>query len=86
MPKDFYIKDMQELSAKGGFRQSVLWCKGFSHSGSLSISFKLPKGLLCHYSPTRNNETNLSNRSWFLSSAEIKIYPYNLTIRRQEKV
>jgi len=43
-PRDFYIRDMQELSAKGGFRQSVLWCKGFNHSGSLHISFKLPKG------------------------------------------
>jgi tRNA pseudouridine13 synthase len=43
-PRDFYIRDMQELSAKGGFRQSVLWCKGFSHFGSLHISFKLPKG------------------------------------------
>lgn len=43
-PRDFYIRDMQELSAKGGFRQSVLWCKAFNHSGSLHVSFKLPKG------------------------------------------
>jgi tRNA pseudouridine13 synthase len=43
-PKDFYIRDMQELSAKGGFRQSILWCKGFNYSGSLHVSFKLPKG------------------------------------------
>jgi tRNA pseudouridine13 synthase len=43
-PRDFYIRNMQELSAKGGFRQSVLWCKGFNYSGSLHISFKLPKG------------------------------------------
>jgi tRNA pseudouridine13 synthase len=43
-PRDFYIRDMQELSAKGGFRQSVLWCKEFNHSGSLHVSFKLPKG------------------------------------------
>ena len=43
-PRDFYIRDLQELSAKGGFRQSVLWCKGFNHSGSLHVSFKLPKG------------------------------------------
>lgn len=43
-PRDFYIKDMQELSAKGGFRQSVLWCKGFNYSGPLQMSFKLPKG------------------------------------------
>jgi tRNA pseudouridine13 synthase len=43
-PSDFYVRDMQELSAKGGFRQSVLWCKGFNYSGFLQISFKLPKG------------------------------------------
>lgn len=43
-PRDFYVRDMDELSVKGGFRQSVLWCKGFSYSGSLQISFKLPKG------------------------------------------
>lgn len=43
-PRDFYIRDMQELSVKGGFRQSVLWCKGFNYSGCLQISFKLPKG------------------------------------------
>jgi tRNA pseudouridine13 synthase len=43
-PRDFYIRDMQELSAKGGFRQSILWCRGFNHSGSLQVSFKLPKG------------------------------------------
>ena len=43
-PRDFYIQDMQELSAKGGFRQSVLWCKELKYSGSLHISFKLPKG------------------------------------------
>lgn len=42
--RDFYIRDMQELSAKGGFRQSVLWCKEFNHSGALHVSFKLPKG------------------------------------------
>lgn len=42
--RDFYIRDMQELSAKGGFRQSVLWCKEFNHSGALQVSFKLPKG------------------------------------------
>jgi len=53
-PRDFYIRDMQELSAKGGFRQSVLWCKGFNHSGSLHISFKLPKG---SYATTLLRET-----------------------------
>jgi tRNA pseudouridine13 synthase len=45
-PKDFYIKEMQELSQQGGFRQAPLWCTGFDYSKTdpLSVSFKLPKG------------------------------------------
>jgi tRNA pseudouridine13 synthase len=42
--KDFYIKEMQELSAPGGFRQAPLWCKDFSYMDSLILYFKLPKG------------------------------------------
>jgi tRNA pseudouridine13 synthase len=43
--RDFYIKEMQELSHQGGFRQAPLWCMGFSHrQGPLTVSFKLPKG------------------------------------------
>jgi tRNA pseudouridine13 synthase len=43
--KDFYIKEMQELSQQGGFRQAPLWCMDFSYSKSpLVVSFKLPKG------------------------------------------
>ncbi|MFL6434632.1 MAG: tRNA pseudouridine(13) synthase TruD [Nitrososphaeraceae archaeon] len=42
--KDFYIKEMQELSAPGGFRQAPLWCKDFSYMDSLILHFKLPKG------------------------------------------
>lgn len=43
--KDFYIKEMQELSQQGGFRQAPLWCIDFSYSKSpLVVSFKLPKG------------------------------------------
>jgi tRNA pseudouridine13 synthase len=43
--KDFYIKEMQELSHQGGFRQAPLWCMDFSYSTSpLAVSFKLPKG------------------------------------------
>jgi tRNA pseudouridine13 synthase len=42
--KDFYIKEMEELSAPGGFRQSPLCCKDFSYMGSLTLYFKLPKG------------------------------------------
>jgi tRNA pseudouridine13 synthase len=46
IPKDFYIKEMQELSHQGGFRQAPLWCMGFSHEQGppLTVSFRLPKG------------------------------------------
>jgi tRNA pseudouridine13 synthase len=43
-PREFYIKEMQELSAQGGFRQAPLWSKDFTFRGSLTVSFKLPKG------------------------------------------
>ncbi|MEM3094856.1 MAG: tRNA pseudouridine(13) synthase TruD [Nitrososphaera sp.] len=44
--KDFYVKEMQELSHQGGFRQAPLWCMDFSYSKNpqLIVSFKLPKG------------------------------------------
>jgi tRNA pseudouridine13 synthase len=42
--KDFYIKEMQELSQQGGFRQAPLWCMDFSYTSPLAVSFKLPKG------------------------------------------
>ncbi|SRR5581483_11440858 len=43
--KDFNIKEMQELSHQGGFRQALLWCMDFSHQQDpLTVSFKLPKG------------------------------------------
>jgi tRNA pseudouridine13 synthase len=43
--KDFYIKEMQELSHQGGFRQAPLWCTGFWYKQDpLMVSFKLPKG------------------------------------------
>jgi tRNA pseudouridine13 synthase len=43
--KDFYIKEMQELSHQGGFRQAPLWCMDFSYRRNpLVVSFKLPKG------------------------------------------
>jgi tRNA pseudouridine13 synthase len=43
--KDFYIKEMQELSQQGGFRQAPLWCRDFNHHAKpLAVSFKLPKG------------------------------------------
>ena len=43
-PSDFYIKEMQELSAQGGFRQASLLCRDFSFADSLEVSFKLPTG------------------------------------------
>jgi tRNA pseudouridine13 synthase len=44
-PKDFYIKEMQELSHQGGFRQAPLWCTDFWYERDpLRVSFKLPKG------------------------------------------
>jgi tRNA pseudouridine13 synthase len=44
-PKDFYIKEMQELSHQGGFRQAPLWCMDFWYEQDpLKVSFKLPKG------------------------------------------
>ena len=42
--RDFYIKEMQELSAQGGFRQTPLCCQDFSYVNSLILHFKLPKG------------------------------------------
>jgi tRNA pseudouridine13 synthase len=44
-PKEFYIKEMQELSHQGGFRQAPLWCTDFWYElDPLMVSFKLPKG------------------------------------------
>jgi tRNA pseudouridine13 synthase len=43
--KEFHVKEMQELSQQGGFRQAPLWCMDFSYrQGPLAVSFKLPKG------------------------------------------
>jgi tRNA pseudouridine13 synthase len=43
--KDFYVKEMQELSQQGGFRQAPLWCRDFMYkTNPLAVSFKLPKG------------------------------------------
>lgn len=43
-PKDFYLKEMQELSVEGGFRQLPLMVNDFSYSGNLIVNFKLPIG------------------------------------------
>lgn len=43
--KDFHIKELQELSHQGGFRQAPLWCVDFSYGKSpMIVSFKLSKG------------------------------------------
>ncbi|MCI0564742.1 MAG: tRNA pseudouridine(13) synthase TruD [Nitrososphaera sp.] len=44
--KHFYIKEMQELSQQGGFRQAPLWCTDFAFrtSPELAATFRLPKG------------------------------------------
>ena len=43
-PKDFYLKEMQELSEEGGFRQLPLLVNDFSYSDNLLINFKIPIG------------------------------------------
>jgi tRNA pseudouridine13 synthase len=43
-PKDFYLKEMQELSVEGGFRQLPLMVNDFSYSGNLLVNFKIPVG------------------------------------------
>ncbi|MDE1828951.1 MAG: tRNA pseudouridine(13) synthase TruD [Thaumarchaeota archaeon] len=42
-PKDFFVKDMQEVSGEGGFRQSVIQCKDFSVTEPY-LSFTLSRG------------------------------------------
>ncbi len=43
-PKDFYVKEMQELSVEGGFRQLPLLVNDFSYSDDLLVKFKIPVG------------------------------------------
>jgi tRNA pseudouridine13 synthase len=43
-PRDFYIREMDELSAQGGFRQAPLLCRDFHYFNSLVLSFKLSAG------------------------------------------
>lgn len=44
--KDFYIKELQEVSVEGGFRQASMLCREFSYSlnDSLETKFVLNKG------------------------------------------
>ncbi|HJU14107.1 MAG TPA: tRNA pseudouridine(13) synthase TruD [Candidatus Nitrosotalea sp.] len=42
-PKDFFVKEMQEVSGEGGFRQSLIQCKDFSVAAPF-VSFTLSRG------------------------------------------
>ncbi len=47
--KDFFIKELQELSESGGYRQAVYVCKDFKYNlannnTSLRVEFAIPKG------------------------------------------
>jgi len=42
-PKDFYIKEMQEVSNEGGFRQAAISCSNYSSEGN-DVEFTLSRG------------------------------------------
>ena len=42
-PKDFFIKEMQEVSNEGGFRQAAIHCSDFSSIGNI-VEFSLSRG------------------------------------------
>lgn len=42
-PKDFFIKEMQEISSEGGFRQAVIQCSNYS-SKDTTVEFTLSRG------------------------------------------
>ena len=42
-PKDFFIKEMQELSNEGGFRQAVISCSNYSVDENI-VEFTLSRG------------------------------------------
>jgi tRNA pseudouridine13 synthase len=47
--KDFFIKELQELSEPGGYRQAAYICEGFKYNlsnnnASLRVEFAIPKG------------------------------------------
>jgi len=42
-PKDFFIKEMQEVSNEGGFRQAVISCSDYS-SNDHTLEFMLSRG------------------------------------------
>ena len=42
-PKDFFIKEMQEVSSEGGFRQAAIHCSDYSQRNSI-VEFSLSRG------------------------------------------
>ena len=42
-PKDFFIKEMQEVSNEGGFRQAAIQCSDYSNHGT-TVEFSLSRG------------------------------------------
>ncbi|QLH03247.1 tRNA pseudouridine(13) synthase TruD [Nitrosopumilus cobalaminigenes] len=42
-PKDFFIKEMQEVSSEGGFRQAAIHCTDYSAHGNV-VDFSLSRG------------------------------------------
>jgi len=42
-PKDFFIKEMQEVSSEGGFRQAAIHCSNYS-SYDTTVEFSLSRG------------------------------------------
>jgi tRNA pseudouridine13 synthase len=42
-PKDFFIKEMQEASSEGGFRQAAIHCTNYSAHGNV-VEFSLSRG------------------------------------------
>jgi tRNA pseudouridine13 synthase len=42
--KDFFVKEMQELSVQGGFRQLPLMVSNFEYENKNLVKFRLPVG------------------------------------------
>ena len=42
-PKDFFIKEMQEVSSEGGFRQAAIHCSDYSSHDDV-VEFSLSRG------------------------------------------
>ncbi|MBC8502960.1 MAG: tRNA pseudouridine(13) synthase TruD, partial [Nitrosopumilus sp.] len=42
-PKDFFIKEMQEVSSEGGFRQAAIHCSDYLSENN-NVEFSLSRG------------------------------------------